>query len=358
LAVFRLLTVSYAFVVNLYDLPQVAGPGWLITALLFMAGWSAVSIRLYSRPGGRNLTVLVLDLLAAAAAVGVTVLVETPERIQAGEPTVPMVWAASAVLAWALARGVGGGLFAALLVGAVTVAERGGFSETTFNNVVLLLLAGAVVGYVAALGRRAELALAEGIRLQVASAERERWSRQIHDGVLQVLALVQRRGAELGGPAAELGLLAGEQEEALRALVTSRPSEPRGDGQVDLRELLAKPRNSVKVHLVKPATPVLMTAARATELADAVGAALHNVGVHVGAEADAWVLIEEDGEEVVVTVRDEGPGIAPGRLDEAQSQGRLGMAQSVMGRVRDLGGSVEIVTALGEGTEVELRVPR
>jgi signal transduction histidine kinase len=62
--------------------------------------------------------------------------------------------------------------------------------------------------------------------------------------------------------------------------------------------------------------------------------------------------------EAVVTVRDEGPGIPPGRLAEAAAQGRLGLAQSVLGRVRDLGGTVEVVTAPGEGTEVELRVPR
>ena len=50
-------------------------------------------------------------------------------------------------------------------------------------------------------------------------AERARLARAVHDGVLQVLTLVQRRGTELGGEAAELGRLAGEQEAALRALV-------------------------------------------------------------------------------------------------------------------------------------------
>ncbi len=49
--------------------------------------------------------------------------------------------------------------------------------------------------------------------------ERARLARAVHDGVLQVLALVQRRGAELGGDAAELGRLAGEQEAALRSLI-------------------------------------------------------------------------------------------------------------------------------------------
>ena len=55
--------------------------------------------------------------------------------------------------------------------------------------------------------------------VEAASRERERLARDIHDSVLQVLALVQRRGAEAGGAAAELGRLAGQQEAALRALM-------------------------------------------------------------------------------------------------------------------------------------------
>jgi signal transduction histidine kinase len=236
------------------------------------------------------------------------------------------------------------------------MVQRGGTSDLALHDIVLLFLAGAVVGYVAALGRRAERTLAEGVRMQAAAAERERLSRHIHDGVLQVLALVQRRGAVLGGEGADLARLAGEQQDALRALVASRPAAPRDDGQVDLRALLADP--SPLVHLSAPAVPVLLAAGRAAELAAAVGAALHNVAAHVGPDAPAWVLVEDTGAEVVVTVRDDGPGIAPGRLAAAAAEGRLGVAQSVVGRLRDLGGTAEIVTAPGQGTEVELRVPR
>ena len=53
----------------------------------------------------------------------------------------------------------------------------------------------------------------------LAAAERARLARVVHDGVLQVLALVQRRGAEIGGEATELARLAGEQEAALRTLI-------------------------------------------------------------------------------------------------------------------------------------------
>ena len=69
------------------------------------------------------------------------------------------------------------------------------------------------------------------------------------------------------------------------------------------------------------------------------------------------MLVEAEPGEVVVTVRDEGPGVPSGRLDEAAAGGRLGFAQSVHGRVVDLGGSVVVVSEPGQGTEVELHVP-
>jgi signal transduction histidine kinase len=69
------------------------------------------------------------------------------------------------------------------------------------------------------------------------------------------------------------------------------------------------------------------------------------------------VLLEDLGDQLVVTVRDEGPGIPPGRLDEAEGQGRLGVAQSIRGRAVDLGGTATVATAPGQGTEWELTFP-
>ena len=59
-----------------------------------------------------------------------------------------------------------------------------------------------------------------------------------------------------------------------------------------------------------------------------------------------------------MTVRDEGLGLTPNRLVEAAAAGRLGVAQSIRGRIRDLGGTVAITSAPGFGTEVEMRIPR
>jgi signal transduction histidine kinase len=61
---------------------------------------------------------------------------------------------------------------------------------------------------------------------------------------------------------------------------------------------------------------------------------------------------------VSVTIRDDGPGIPPGRLADAAADGRLGVSQAIRGRIRDLGGSACITSAPGAGTEIRLQVPR
>jgi signal transduction histidine kinase len=128
-------------------------------------------------------------------------------------------------------------------------------------------------------------------------------------------------------------------------------------GLTDLRTLLT-PLAGATVSVASPATAVRLPSRAARELAFAVSAALENVRRHCGEGTRAWVLLEDEDAAVTVTVRDDGPGIAPGRLAAAAAAGRLGVAQSIRGRIRDLGGTVRITSTPGEGTEVELRVPR
>ncbi len=115
---------------------------------------------------------------------------------------------------------------------------------------------------------------------------------------------------------------------------------------------------SPRVRLIGPGGPVLLPAPVVDELVALTEACVSNVRHHVGTEATAWVLVEELGDTVVLTVRDDGPGIAPGRLEDAEAQGRLGVAQSIRGRVEDLGGTVTLTTGPGAGTEWEVSVPR
>ena len=69
------------------------------------------------------------------------------------------------------------------------------------------------------------------------------------------------------------------------------------------------------------------------------------------------MLLQAFPDRVELSVRDEGPGIPEGRLVQAEDEGRLGVSQSILGRVEDLGGTVELVTG-SFGTEWEATVPR
>ena len=130
-----------------------------------------------------------------------------------------------------------------------------------------------------------------------------------------------------------------------------------GPGELDLRALLLNAQTD-RVTVSVPAQPVLLDRAKADELASAMRAALDNVRRHCGEQARAWVLVEDEPGQVTVTIRDDGPGLPTGRLAEAAAAGRLGVSHSIRGRLRDLGGSATFRSAPGEGTEVELRLPR
>jgi signal transduction histidine kinase len=301
--------------------------------------------------------VIATDVAVAAALVLSTRLVDTAARITAGAPTLPTFWAAAPVLACAVAGGPVAGLAGAAVICAADFAERQALPQGTFGYTVLVFIAGGVGGYVVQLGLRAEEAVASAAWHEAAVAERERIARGIHDSVLQVLALVSSRGQTLGGEAAELGNLAAEQEAALRALVASPVNGGPLGGKLDLRALL-DPLGDAKVTVSCPAEPVMLDEAAARAVCGTTAEALGNVAHHAGPEASAWVLVEDDGLAIAVTVRDDGVGFPRGRLAEAAEAGRLGVAQSIVGRLRDVGGTAVVTSAPGQGTEVELRVPR
>ncbi|GAA0358631.1 DUF5931 domain-containing protein [Microbispora corallina] len=400
LAVFRAASLAYAALLLVraggYAVPVVS---WAVLGV--MTAWTAAAAVLYpARPGLRGWVLLAADLAVTSACLLATPYAQTDAAAQSGAMPLTATWVAGPVLAWGVARGRRAGAVAAALVSVADLWLRGrgglDLASLPVNGAVLMFMAGVVVGHVAQLAREAEERVQRAVELEAAGRERERLARGIHDSVLQVLALVQRRGAEIGGEAAGLGRLAGEQEAALRALVqapsdqeaaartragTAGGRHPGGGGgrdrdrgggggrdrgaagadggapepPVDLRELL-RPYGGARVTLSVPATPLPLPPGTAGEVRAAVGAALDNVARHCPDGARAWILVEEDDGRVIVTVRDDGPGIPEGRLEEAAAVGRMGVARSIRGRVAELGGTVTI-TSSGTGTEVEMAVP-
>lgn len=353
IAVFRVASLAYAAVLMAqnrgYEEPVI---GWLVIAV--MALWTAGATYAYAIEGLRGWPLLSIDLLVALACLLASPYVEGARQGVAGTMPVPATWVAAPVLAWAVYGGRRAGAVAAAAVAAADLwlRARAPDAPLLINGTVLLFLSGVVVGHVARLAEQAEERLQRATEMEAAQRERDRLARDIHDSVLQVLALVQRRGRQIGGEAAELGRLAGEQEAALRELIASRPAPT---GSADLRALLMR-CGSPLVTVSTPATPLVLPTPAAEGVAAAVRAALDNVRAHCGADARAWVFAESFDGVITVTVRDEGPGIPAGRLEQAEAEGRLGIAQSIRGRVGDLGGTVA-VTSADSGTEIEISLP-
>jgi signal transduction histidine kinase len=369
LIVLRLVVMVYAVTVNVVRFDEFAEPVLVAVALAVIVGWTAFTSWAYDAPRRRRLPLYAADLGVAVALVLSTPLVQSEAMLDRHASTVPTFWVMASVLAWAAGLGWLQGLLAAALVSVADVSVRTDLIGATWGNIFLLVLAAGVVGYTAGILRDAAEIRARAERATAIHEERARLARVVHDGVLQVLALVQRRAGGVGDVGsgeqpelAQLARLAGEQEAALRALVQydarTRDEDPQADTRGTDLMLALEALQSPRVTVAGPAGAVILPAYQAAELAAVVSACLDNVCAHVGDDAPAWVFVEDLGTAVVVSVRDEGPGIPEGRLEQATQEGRLGVSSSILGRMAELGGTAELVTGHGAGTEWELTVPR
>jgi signal transduction histidine kinase len=344
LGVLRVVVLLHAVALNLYRRDNFQHPvaGALVVAV--MVAWTGVALWAYADDRRRTPWLLGLDLALAVAALALTPVV----KADAFNASVPGFWVMGALLAWAVHWRWTGGLAAAVVLVLADALSRDHLTQGNLGNEFLLLIGGPIVGFLCAELQRSAQSREDAERAAAAARERVRLGRVVHDGVLQVLALVQRGGGELGR-------LAGEQEAALRSLIRQQDMLASPSADVDLAVSLER-LSGGPVQVVTPGQPVPLPGEVVAELVAAVGECLGNVARHVGAAAPAWVLLEVLPDRVVVTVRDEGPGIPAGRLEEAESEGRLGVTGSIRGRLADLGGSAAVRTA-SFGTEWELVVP-
>ena len=176
----------------------------------------------------------------------------------------------------------------------------------------------------------------------------------VHDSVLQTLSLIQKAADD---PHEVVRLARREERELRQWLFDPDRLGRRGDPPVTLVDA---------VHTVE----------REVEDSYGVGVELIVVGdcpvddgivALVGACREAtvnaakWsgcdqirVFVEVEAGVVSVFVRDLGAGFDPGQVPE----GRQGIARSMVERLARVGGSVEVHSAPGAGTEVELVLPR
>jgi signal transduction histidine kinase len=247
---------------------------------------------------------------------------------------------------WALAGGAvlaAGGLVLLLATTGQLADARDGFAAT------LVILTGLVLA-TAPIWRRLLDSRAQERAARIRSEERAAVAAHLHDSVLQTLALIQRHADE---PQA-VGRLARSQERELRAWLYE-PAAVREGGT--WAGLVAGVVAEVEADHALVVDPVVVGDAPVDDALADLGAAareaLVNVAKHSGATA-ADLYSEVTPDRVSVFVRDRGSGFDPA----AVPADRRGLRDSVQGRLARLGGTAEVRSSPGEGTEVELVLPR
>ena len=298
-------------------------------------------------------------------------------------------------LGWAAVRfGARGATAVAALMAVAgewgTVTDHGLFAAISHDHVqalwlVQLFLAVAVLGGLVLAGQVAELARAEAAlrdseraeqqaRLaarEAQAAERARLARDLHDSVSQALFSMSMyaRTAQLAlarvphaadGPlsraVAQLRELAAGALAEMRALIVElRPDALAEEGLVAAlaRQAAAiAAREQLPVTVEGPDDPLPLPAEVAEHCYRVALEALHNTVKHAAASHATVVVEARDGQCVRVSVTDDGGGFDPGLA----RPGHLGL-RTMAERARAVGGDLEVVTAPGAGTQIQLTVP-
>jgi len=182
-------------------------------------------------------------------------------------------------------------------------------------------------------------------RERVRSQERADVAAHLHDSVLQTLALLQRNAED---PAA-VATLARRQERDLRAWLYGEESPRAGTFAALLRaaadDVEEAHRVPVELVMVGDAPASVKMAA----LARSAREAMVNAAKHAGV-ARVDVYAEVAGTTATVYVRDRGHGFDP----ETVADDRMGIRTSIVGRMERHGGTANVQSAPGEGTEITL----
>lgn len=342
-------------VLNAYRRDNYSHPNLGLGVVVVLVTWTAAALWLYDAAPRRRSWLLLTDLGIALGAMALTSVVKGPDF----NATIPGFWVMGALFAWAIHWHWKGGLAAGVSLVLMDVGLRDDIDQGNYGNLFLMLIGGPIVGYMCESLQRMAAERDAAERTAAIAEERTRLARAVHDGVLQVLAMTQREGAASGGRWPELARLAGEQERSLRSLIRQQDTAVSGSsGFFDLAGALEAMASAhpVRVEVATPGDAIPLADGVVTELVAAVRACLDNVLNHAGVDASAWVLAQRGLEGVTISVRDDGPGIAPGRLEQAAAAGRLGVASSIRGRIADLGGTARVESG-SWGTEWELTVP-
>ena len=115
-------------------------------------------------------------------------------------------------------------------------------------------------------------------------------------------------------------------------------------------------QNQVAAVLETPEPHDTLPAAYELPLFRLIQEGLNNIGQHAHASSVLVRLTVDAAGGVAVSVHDDGHGLDPSRLGPADQAGHFGLRQ-MRERILDLGGTLDIRSAIGQGTELVISLP-
>ncbi|WP_411073765.1 PspC domain-containing protein [Streptomyces sp. cmx-4-7] len=196
--------------------------------------------------------------------------------------------------------------------------------------------------------------LTEERTMRIRAQERAEVAAHVHDSVLHTLTLIQRNADDPG----EVRRLARAQERELRNWLY----KPEGTGRDEEPETLAEAVKRAAAEVEdKHGVPLEVVVVGDCPLDEGLVAqiqaareAMVNAAKYGGEGGAVQVFAEVDGRTVFVSVRDRGPGFD---LDDVPED-RMGVRESIIGRMQRNGGTARLRSPQGGGTEVELEMER
>ncbi|WP_327057967.1 sensor histidine kinase [Glaciihabitans sp. GrIS 2.15] len=354
---------------------SVPGVLHLTTLLSALPLFIMLSVSLYRVGVNQSLIWIVLGMLSG---LGILVIVQLPGESQAspslGTAIVPL--AAGAIASFAVVLTSSIGRIILLVVGFIATVV---LAELAIPGTVSVQDAEIVTGWVLAavfgswlsasipraarriysIGRahRAERQASE------TEAQRRQGARLLHDTVLATLTLLAHSG--VGVAASALQQQASEDARLLRQLRLGATPVPQSSGVYNLEPVeetaLGTTLESVKQRFGRMGLEVswhgtgqvLLPSEVLDAFLLALAECLENVRRHAGV-TDAHVTITDDESTVRAMVTDAGVGFNISDIDEA----RLGFKDSVVARLKDVGGNARLFSSPGAGTTVVLEVPK
>jgi signal transduction histidine kinase len=256
-------------------------------------------------------------------------------------------WRASATGARGLTRTVAGAaLLAAGLAG--FLATRGQLGEARQGLVFTVVVVLGLGVLTAPFWLRLTGDLRDERRERIRSQERAEVAAHVHDSVLQTLALIQKAADD----PREVARLARGQERELRGWLYRPPGDAAGQFAAALEQAAAEVEEAHRVAVELVVVGDREVDARAGAVVAAAREAMVNAAKHSGVDR-VQVYAEVEHDRLVVFVRDRGAGFDPALVPAD----RYGLSQSVVGRMERNGGTAEVRSTPGEGTEVRIEAP-